>query len=92
MEINPGDFFNHSEFGVGKVLRVIDGPEPEVEILYKDRAPTIQTVYLLLRNASRVSQQDSTPSHLSILNQPTKRLLKTRRRCDPGSPAGLCGI
>lgn len=55
MEIATGDFFFHSEYGVGQVLQYIGGTEPEIEIRFQGRQPEQMTVFLLSRNAVRIS-------------------------------------
>lgn len=56
MNISSGDFFYHTEHGVGQVIRVSsEGTTPEVEIQFKDRPSVLFTEYLISRTCSRIS-------------------------------------
>jgi molecular chaperone GrpE (heat shock protein) len=55
MEYSSGDFLYHNERGVGRVIRVIDAPEPELEIQFVGQPASVFTESLISRGASRLS-------------------------------------
>ncbi len=55
MHINEGDFLYHNELGVGQVLTIFPGPEPELEIQYKNQKIIRQTTFQLTRNTANIS-------------------------------------
>jgi len=58
MEIFPGDFFYHNEYGVGQVTQVFfERSAPEVEIKFANRLPVIMTAHLLVRSSERISPE-----------------------------------
>lgn len=89
MDIAPGDFFFHSEYGVGQVSQVDEGVETEVELIFKGRPPLQMTEFLIRRNLTGLSPSgfrafayiDPEAAERLIANNPSEVIRRTLEDC-----------